>query len=95
MFRDRGIEIKTPEQIEQMRRAGLVVGETLELLRGAVARRGHHRPSSTRSPRSTSGRRRDPVVHGLPRRSRRSICASVNDEVVHGIPGDRVLPRAT
>ena len=33
MFRDRGIEIKTPAQIETMRRAGLVVGETLELLR--------------------------------------------------------------
>ena len=34
--RDRGIEIKTPEQIDEMRRAGLVVGETLELLRAAV-----------------------------------------------------------
>ncbi len=35
-FRDRGVEIKTPEQIEHMRRAGLVVGRTLELLRGHV-----------------------------------------------------------
>ena len=32
MFRDRGVEIKTPDQIERMRAAGLVVGETLELL---------------------------------------------------------------
>ena len=54
-FRDRGIEIKTPEQIAQMRVAGLLVGETLELLRDAVAP-GRSRPaSSTRSPRSTSG----------------------------------------
>ena len=42
-FRDRGIEIKTPEQIDGMRRAGLVVGQTLELLRVLGARRHHHR----------------------------------------------------
>jgi methionyl aminopeptidase len=35
-WRDRGVEIKTPEQVACMRRAGLVVGRTLELLRGAV-----------------------------------------------------------
>ena len=34
-FRDRGLEIKTPEQIADMRRAGLVVGRTLELLRSS------------------------------------------------------------
>ncbi|NUS53495.1 MAG: type I methionyl aminopeptidase, partial [Streptomycetaceae bacterium] len=33
---DRGVEIKTPEQVDTMRRAGLVVGRTLELLRGSV-----------------------------------------------------------
>ena len=33
---DRGIEIKTPEQIDGMRKAGLVVGRTLELLRDSV-----------------------------------------------------------
>ena len=32
---DRGVEIKTPEQIDLMRRAGLLTGQTLELLRGA------------------------------------------------------------
>ena len=35
---DRGVEIKTPEQIEVMRRAGLVVGRTLELMRESVPR---------------------------------------------------------
>ena len=34
--RDRMIEYKTPEQMQAMRRAGLVVAETLELLRDAV-----------------------------------------------------------
>ena len=35
-LRDRGLEIKTPEQIDLMRVAGRLVGETLELLREAV-----------------------------------------------------------
>ena len=35
-LRDRGLEIKSPEQVALMRRAGLVVGETLELLRSSV-----------------------------------------------------------
>ncbi|MBA2954326.1 type I methionyl aminopeptidase [Nocardioides sp. MAH-18] len=87
---DRGVEIKTPEQIDGMRKAGLVVGRTLELLRGHV-RAGvstaeldgiaeDHIRSSGATP-SFLG------YHGFPA----SICASVNDEVVHGIPGERVL----
>ena len=40
---DRGIELKTPDQIAVMRRAGLLVGETLELLPGLRARRDQHR----------------------------------------------------
>ena len=35
-LRDRGIQIKSPDQIAAMRRAGKVVGETLELLRASV-----------------------------------------------------------
>jgi methionyl aminopeptidase len=35
-WRDRGIEVKTPEQVASMRRAGLVVCRTLEVLRAAV-----------------------------------------------------------
>ncbi len=90
MFMERGIEIKTREQIEKMRLAGLVVGETLELLRKSV-RAGmttleldqiaeDNIRSSGASP-SFKG------YHGFTG----SICASVNDEVVHGIPGDRVI----
>jgi len=90
MFRDRGIEIKTREQILSMRVAGLVVGRTLELLRGEVragittgeldAIAEDHIRSSGATP-SFKG------YHGFTG----SICASVNDEIVHGIPGDRVL----
>jgi methionyl aminopeptidase len=87
---DRGVQIKTPEQIDSMRKAGLVVGRTLELLRGEVragvttreldAIAEDHIRSSGATP-SFLG------YHGFPA----SICASVNEEVVHGIPGDRVL----
>ena len=90
MFRDRGIEIKTREQILAMRKAGLVVGRTLELLRGEVkvgittgdldAIAEDHIRSSGATP-SFKG------YHGFTG----SICASVNDEIVHGIPGGRVL----
>lgn len=43
IFKDRGIEIKTREQIIAMRAAGLVVGRTLELLRSEVKAGDHHR----------------------------------------------------
>ena len=91
MFRERhNIEIKSPDQIALMRRAGLVVGETLELLREAV------RPGITTADLDAIAEehiRRSGATpnflnyHGFPA----TICTSVNDEVVHGIPGGRVL----
>jgi methionyl aminopeptidase len=87
---DRGIEIKTPEQIDAMRKAGLVVGATLELLRGLV-RAGISTAEldgiAEENIRSAGATPSFLGYHGFPA----SICASVNDEVVHGIPGDRVL----
>lgn len=91
-FRDRGIEIKTPEQIRKMRVAGLLVGETLELLRASVRAgitTGELDAIAEDNIRSAGG---TPSFQGygyppFPG----TICASVNDEVVHGIPGDRVL----
>ena len=92
MFRDRGVEIKTPEQIERMRAAGLVVGETLALLREAV------RPGVTTGELDRlaeqhirgSGATPSFLGYGQPPFPA-TICVSVNDEVVHGIPGDRVV----
>jgi methionyl aminopeptidase len=89
-FLDRGLEIKTPDQVDVMRRAGLVVGRTLEVLRAAV------RPGVSTieldaiaedSIRSAGATPSFLGYQGFPA----SICASVNDEVVHGIPGERVL----
>jgi methionyl aminopeptidase len=89
-FLDRGIQIKTPEQIAGMRRAGLVVGETLELLRSSVRAgltTGELDAIAEDNIRSSGATPSFKGYHGFPG----SICASVNDEVVHGIPGERVL----
>jgi methionyl aminopeptidase len=91
-FRDRGIEIKTPDQIEKMRVAGLLTGETLEVLRAAV------RPGITTGELDAIAEDNIRSGGGIPSFKGyshppfpASICASVNDQVVHGIPGDRVL----
>jgi methionyl aminopeptidase len=88
--RDRGIEIKSPEQIATMRRAGLVVAETLDLVRRRIT------PGMTTAEldalaeayiRDSGATPSFLGYHGFPA----SLCVSVNDEVVHGIPGRRVL----
>jgi methionyl aminopeptidase len=95
-LRDRGLEIKTAEQIELMRAAGLVVGETLELVRSSV------RPGLTTGDLDELAETyiRDqgavPSFQGVPGPPGAadfpaSLCVSVNDEVVHGIPGERVI----
>ena len=91
-FRDRGIEIKTPDQIHKMRAAGLLVGETLELLRTSVTAgisTGELDAIAERNIRAGGGVPSF-LGYGLPPFPA-TICASVNDEVVHGIPGSRVL----
>ncbi len=92
MFASRGIELKTPEQIALMRVAGLLVGETLELLRSSV-RAGISTAEldaiAEDNIRSHGG---VPSFKGYGHPPfPGSICASVNDEVVHGVPGARVL----
>jgi methionyl aminopeptidase len=92
VFGDRGIEIKNPKQIDKMRVAGLLVGQTLELIREAV------RPGVTTSELDALAEENIRAGNGIPSflgygvpPFPATICASVNDEVVHGIPGDRVL----
>lgn len=97
MFRTpRGVEIKRPDQLLQMRAAGLVVARTLAAVTAAV------RPGVTTgeldcvaadviakagAQPSFLGYGDVGGVGGFPA----VTCISVNDEVVHGIPGDRVL----
>jgi len=89
---DRSLEIKTPEQIDLMRVAGLLVGGTLELLRGAAragVTTGELDALAEDNIRSQCG---IPSFQGYGHPPfPATICASVNEEVVHGIPGSRVL----
>jgi methionyl aminopeptidase len=89
---DRHLEIKTPEQIDLMRKAGLLVGVTLELLRGAA------KPGVTTGELNAIAEDNIRKHGGVPSflgyghpPFPGTICASVNDEVVHGIPGSREL----
>ena len=91
-FRDRGLEIKTPAQIDLMRVAGRLVGETLELLRGAV------RPGVTTLELDALAESNIRDHGGIPSFKGYShppfpatICASVNEQVVHGIPSAQPL----
>ncbi len=92
MFRDRGVEIKTPDQIATMRAAGLVVGETLALLREAA------QPGVTTAELDALAAEHIRSRGALPSFLHyghppfpATICVSVNDEVVHGVPGERVI----
>jgi methionyl aminopeptidase len=84
------IQIKDLEQLKVMRRAGLLVGQTLQLLRenikagmttaalDAIAAANIKRGGGTSNFLG---------YHGFPA----TICVSINDEIVHGIPGTRVI----
>jgi methionyl aminopeptidase len=90
MLRERGIEIKTADQIDQMRRAGMVVGTALQLLRSAAGpgvSTGELDAIAEEYIRSCDAQPSFKGYHGFPA----SICTSVNNEVVHGIPGSREL----
>lgn len=84
------IQIKTPEQIALMRKAGLVVGETLELLKESIkpgittAQLDELAEAKIRSMGATPSFK---GYYGFPA----SICASINEQIVHGIPGSQVI----
>jgi methionyl aminopeptidase len=84
------IQIKTLDQLKLMRKAGLVVGETLELMREAI------------EPGITTNQLNEIAIKNLAAKGAKSnflnyhgfpavICASINDEIVHGIPNDRPI----
>ncbi len=88
--KDRGITIKSPREIDAMRRAGEVVAKTLQLLIESV------RPGMKTSELDDIAY--EEIVRlgarpsfkgylGFPR----TICVSINEEIVHGIPGNKVL----
>jgi methionyl aminopeptidase len=84
------IQLKTPEQIELMRKAGLVVAHALQAVENAVAV-------------GVTTKELDAIAHAVIREAGATpsflgyhgypaaICSSINEEVVHGIPSDRRL----
>jgi len=90
VFGRRGLEVKTPDQIRKMRVAGVVVGETLELIRGQVSDGVTTLDLDKAAEQYIRSRGATPSFlgyHGFTG----SLCVSVNEEVVHGIPGSRAL----
>jgi methionyl aminopeptidase len=87
---ERRLTARTPAQLALMRTAGLLVGDTLQLLAGRVTAgmtTADLDAIAEENIRSGGGVPSFKGYHGFPA----SICTSVNDEVVHGIPGGRVL----
>lgn len=90
MLFGRNIELKSGEQIGLMRAAGLVVADTLRVVREAA------RPGLTTGDLDAIAEQ-NIADHGATSNFKGYhgftgvICTSVNDEVVHGIPGSRVL----
>jgi methionyl aminopeptidase len=90
VFGRRGLDVKTPDQIRKMRVAGVVVGETLELIRGQVSDGVTTLDLDRTAEQYIRSRGATPSFlgyHGFTG----SLCVSVNEEVVHGIPGSRAL----
>ena len=91
MFRRSQTPGRTAEQLLLMRRAGLLVGQTLEMLRGEVHPGVTTLALDTLAEdfiRSHGGIPNFQLVPGYVH----TLCTSVNDEVVHGIPSaSRVL----
>lgn len=84
------IILKTPEEIERMRRAGILAAEALREVARAV------RPGVTGAQLDRIGEEFIRDRGGVPsfkgyRGFPASLCISVNDEVVHGIPNGRPL----
>ena len=86
----RGITIKSPQEMDAMRRAGEIVGSTLTVLQKAV------KPGLKTQDLDTIAEKHIRKLGGKPafkgyRGFPATICSSINQEIVHGIPGDRVI----
>jgi methionyl aminopeptidase len=87
------IQIKTPEQIEVMRAAGLVVARTLRTLATSIApgvSTADLDALASDEIRAAGAIPSFKGYHGYPA----SICTSVNEEIVHGIPSEQRRLRA-
>ena len=85
-----GITVKSPQELDSMRRAGKIVGNVIDLLKAAVAPGMTTKDLDEIAYKEITRQKAKPTFmgyHGFPA----SICTSVNEEIVHGIPGKRIL----
>lgn len=85
-----GITIKSPQELALMRKAGEIVGETLNLLKASVEPGMTTRDLDRIAFKEITRRGATPTFKGY-RGFPATICASVNEEIVHGIPSKRVI----
>ena len=85
-----GITIKSPQELDTMRRAGAIVGAVIVLLRQAVAPGITTKELDRIAYKEITRQGAKPTFKGY-RGFPASICTSVNEQIVHGIPGRRVL----
>ena len=84
------INLKSVDQLKQMRKAGLVVAEALELMKAEIApgiTTNHLNEIAVKHLKKSNAKSNFLNYHGYPA----VICASVNDEIVHGIPNDNKI----
>ncbi|WP_027361456.1 type I methionyl aminopeptidase [Halodesulfovibrio aestuarii] len=84
------VRLKTPEQVEGIRRCGKLVMQTFEVVRNLI-RPGVQTEDINRAVHEftiKNGARPAPLnYHGFPK----SVCVSPNEVICHGIPGNDVL----
>ncbi len=85
-----GITIKSAQELDAMRVAGSIVGDTLTLLKRSVVPGITTKELDSIAYKNITGHGAKPAFKGY-RGFPGTICASVNEEIVHGIPGKRVL----
>ena len=85
-----GITIKSPKELDSMRRAGEIVGKTIDLLKASIEPGMTTRDLDKIAFKEITRRGASPTFKGY-RGFPGTICASVNEEIVHGIPGRRKL----
>ncbi len=87
---DERIILKSPHEIEKMRRSNQIVAEILEEIKGAVRPGVSTRELDERAEvllKKRKARSAFKGYSGFPA----ALCTSINEEVVHGIPSGRVL----
>ena len=86
----KGITIKSPQELANMRQAGRVVASVISLLEKSVAPGMKTRELDALAAGEIKRMGAKPAFLGY-RGFPATICVSLNEEIVHGIPGDRVI----